>query len=110
MGAEEPGGGGAEGSEPPFPSAPLPLRTLPLRGFSSREVSMRYRVLAVSLLCLSAWAQEPGSFKVGTARRDITPREPVPMWGYGARHDALSQGVLDPLYADALVIQAGEKK
>src|SRR5206468_5498053 len=32
------------------------------------------------------------------------------MWGYSARHDALSQGVLDPLYADALVIQAGDKK
>ncbi len=71
---------------------------------------MRYRVLAVGLLCLSAWAQEPGPFKAGTARRDITPREPVPMWGYSARHDALSQGVLDPLYADALVIQAGDKK
>ena len=32
------------------------------------------------------------------------------MWGYGARHDALSTGVLDPLYADALVIQAGDRK
>lgn len=32
------------------------------------------------------------------------------MWGYGARHDALSQGVLDPLYADALVLQAGGRK
>jgi hypothetical protein len=48
--------------------------------------------------------------QVGAARRDITPREPVPMWGYGDRHDALSVGVLDPLYADALVIQAGGKK
>jgi hypothetical protein len=28
----------------------------------------------------------------------------------GARHDALSQGVLDPLYAEAIVIQAGEQK
>ena len=32
------------------------------------------------------------------------------MWGYGERHDALSEGVLDPLYADALVIQAGAHK
>ena len=32
------------------------------------------------------------------------------MWGYGDRHDALSTGVLDPLYADALVIEAGGKK
>lgn len=32
------------------------------------------------------------------------------MWGYGARHDALSTGVLDPLYATALVLQAGTNK
>ncbi|HWC76825.1 MAG TPA: neutral/alkaline non-lysosomal ceramidase N-terminal domain-containing protein [Blastocatellia bacterium] len=49
-------------------------------------------------------------FKAGVARKEITPKEPVPMWGYGARHDALSNGVLDPLYAVALVIQAGDKK
>jgi hypothetical protein len=55
---------------------------------------------------------EPGSggFRAGAARHEITPREPVPMWGYGARHDILSHGTLDPLYADALVIQAGDKK
>ena len=51
-----------------------------------------------------------GQFQVGAARREVTPREPVPMWGYGARHDALSNGVLDPLYAEALVIQAGSRK
>jgi len=50
------------------------------------------------------------AFKIGTGRRDITPKEPVPMWGYGARHDALSTGELDPLYATALVIQAGTNK
>ncbi len=32
------------------------------------------------------------------------------MWGYGARHDRLSQGVLDPLWAKALVIEAGGAK
>ncbi len=32
------------------------------------------------------------------------------MWGYGSRHDQLSTGVLDPLYADALVIEAGGRK
>jgi hypothetical protein len=52
----------------------------------------------------------PGVFKAGAARRDITPKEGVPMWGYGARHDMLSGGVLDPLYAAALVIQAGTNK
>ena len=65
------------------------------------------RRLIVFFLALSAWGQD---LQVGTGRRDITPREPVPMWGYGDRHDALSVGMLDPLYADALVIQAGGKK
>src|SRR5215470_14608243 len=58
-----------------------------------------------------AVAQTPAPvFKVGVARRDITPKEPVPMWGYGARHDALSTGTLDPLQATALVILAGDQK
>ncbi len=56
------------------------------------------------LFSLCAAAQ---GFQAGTARREITPREPVPMWGYGDRHDALSEGVLDPLYADALVVSFG---
>jgi neutral ceramidase len=63
--------------------------------------------LAILFLAASAaFAQ----FQAGTARRVVTPQEPLPMWGYGARHDALSDGILDPLYADALVIQAGARK
>jgi len=62
---------------------------------------------AVLALALVFHAQETRVFRAGAARRDITPREPVPMWGYASRHDALSQGTLDPLYADAVVLQAG---
>ncbi len=65
----------------------------------------------ILLAPLVALGQEVGPvFRAGIARRDITPREPVPMWGYGARHDALSDGVIDPLFATALVIQAGATK
>lgn len=32
------------------------------------------------------------------------------MWGYGDRHDALSTGTIDPLFAEALVIRAGDRK
>jgi hypothetical protein len=72
----------------------------------------RQSLLAVfSLLALMrTGASGEMDFKVGVGRRDITPKEPVPMWGYGARHDALSTGVLDSLYATALVIQAGSSK
>ena len=65
---------------------------------------------AVLALALVFHAQEARAFRAGAARRDITPREPVPMWGYASRHDALSQGTLDPLYADAVVLQAGGDK
>ena len=58
------------------------------------------------LLATTAAAQ----FRAGAARADITPQEPVPMWGYGDRHDALSTGIQDPLHADALVLDVAGKK
>jgi neutral ceramidase len=68
-------------------------------------------VFALLAFAAIAAAQTPAPvFKAGAARRDVTPREGVPMWGYGARHATLSVGTLDPLYAEALVIQAGDKK
>ena len=45
------------------------------------------------------------SGRCGRARHHS--RRPVPMWGYGARHDRLSDGVIDRLRAKALVIEAG---
>jgi neutral ceramidase len=68
---------------------------------------MRNTGWVIAFLAACAWGQ---GLQVAAGRRDITPREPVPMWGYGDRHDALSNGVLDPLYADSLVIQAGGRK
>jgi len=53
---------------------------------------------------------EAGQFKVGFAKQDITPTKATPMWGYGARHAALSVGIRDPLYAKAVVIDVGEDK
>jgi hypothetical protein len=68
-------------------------------------------VIALFLFPLSGLAEDqPGVFKVGAAKRDITPKEGLPMWGYGARHAMLSTGTLDPLYAAAVVIQAGTNK
>lgn len=46
------------------------------------------------------------AFQVGVGQRDVTPQARMPMWGYGARRDALSEGTLDPLFAKAIVIQA----
>lgn len=77
---------------------------------------MKTRSILPCLLLLFAttvYGQAPTSapsLLAGAARANITPREPVPMWGYGARHDALSNGVLDPLFADAVVLQFGNEK
>ena len=72
----------------------------------SARLSFLTTVLVASTTQLFAQA----NFQVGSARKEITPTEAVPMWGYGERHDALSQGKIDPLYAAAVVIKAGDTK
>jgi neutral ceramidase len=57
-----------------------------------------------------ARAADSTDFRVGAADKDITPPAGVPMWGYGARHDMLAEGALDPLMAKAIVIAAGDDK
>ena len=52
------------------------------------------RLLLVLSFGLTLYAQ---SFQAGYARRDITPREAVRMWGYGSRHAALSPGTMASL-------------
>lgn len=66
--------------------------------------------LAVGLSASGANAADGAGFRVGAGERDITPPAGLPMWGYGARHDMVSQGVLDPLMAKAIVIAAGDDK
>ena len=63
--------------------------------------------LFLMALGLSAPAAE---LKAGAAKVEITPPTGFPMWGYAARHDEPSQGVLDPLYARALVLAADDQK
>jgi hypothetical protein len=63
----------------------------------------------VLLLTAPLFAAQSG-FNVGFAKRDITPRAPTPMWGYGDRHAMLSQGTADPLLAKAVVIEAGDDR
>lgn len=55
-------------------------------------------------------SQASEGFLAGASQAEITPQEPVPMWGYGSRKDALSEGTMDPLKATAIVLQAGQEK
>jgi hypothetical protein len=48
--------------------------------------------------------------QAGVATTDITPPVGYAMWGYGARHDKPSVGVLDPLHARALVLDTGGER
>ncbi len=68
-------------------------------------------VLAIGgFVATEVQATDGVDFQVGVGEKDITPPEGVPMWGYGARHDVLSQGALDPLMAKAIVVAAGDEK
>ena len=66
--------------------------------------------LAIVLFSAIQCAASEPVLRAGAAKRDITPKEPVPMWGYGERHAELSRGTLDPLQAAVVVIQAGNRK
>lgn len=67
-------------------------------------------VVLVALTSAGARAADEPVFRVGSAERDITPPPGLPMWGYGARHDLLAEGALDPLMAKAIVMEAGSDK
>ena len=82
------------------------------KGVSMRSLRGLF-VLSVLVCLVAVLGVVPAGaeqFEVGYAQRDITPKNPMPMWGYGARHEALSEGVRDPLFARALVIDVGETK
>jgi hypothetical protein len=69
------------------------------------------RVLAALFgLVWSPAAPAADELRAGAARADITPPTGYAMWGYGARHDAPSTGVLDPLRARALVLAVGKER
>jgi len=63
-------------------------------------------------ICLGLTSHVAGAeeLQAGAAKIDITPPPGGPMWGYGARHDKPCDGVLDPLYARALVLAVGKER
>jgi len=62
----------------------------------------------ILLICVFGSSAE-GALKGGTAKVDITP--PIGAWlsGYGSRNKP-SEGILDPLYAKALILDDGQEK
>jgi neutral ceramidase len=64
------------------------------------------RLLSSLLLVCSPHQVQAAELRVGVARVDITPDQPVTMAGYGSRKD-LSQGVHDPLSTRAVAFEQG---
>ena len=66
-------------------------------------------LLGMILLTCVFGSSAMGELKGGTAKVDITP--PIGVWlsGYGFRNKP-SEGILDPLYAKALVLDDGQEK
>jgi hypothetical protein len=71
---------------------------------------MRFLAVCLFTLALASASQGDEVLKAGAAKIDITPPTGFAMWGYGARHDLPSDGVLDPLYARALVLEVGKER
>ncbi len=72
---------------------------------------MTWKLLVYAwLICCLAHTSRGAEMKAGFAKADITPTKPMPMWGYGARHAALSTGVRDTLWAKAVVLDVGHEK
>lgn len=71
----------------------------------------RFCILCSQCLVACLFAVAPaaagGPLRAGAAVVDITPPTGHAMWGYAARKDAPCIGVLDPLKARALVLEAG---
>src|SRR5207302_1370572 len=72
---------------------------------------MRLRACLASMLLFGLTGTlGAAELQAGAARVDITPPIGFAMWGYGARHDRPSEGVLDPLQARALVIAVDKER
>ena len=61
------------------------------------------------LIWLLVPAESAAGMRVGVKRLDITPPTGHPMGGYGARQ-GVSQGVLDPIYAQVIVFDDGSSR
>jgi neutral ceramidase len=73
-------------------------------------MTLRNCLFSLLVFAASSAAACADDLEAGAAKIDITPPLGFPMWGYGARHDKGSVGVLDPLYARAVVLSAGKQR
>jgi hypothetical protein len=66
-------------------------------------------VARAAMTAACSTSDSSGEYCVGASRREITPRSPVYLGGYGFGPVRLSTGVKSPLYARAIAISRGER-
>jgi hypothetical protein len=79
---------------------------------NAKKIFFIFVVLFICLFSIekTSKSQEKGGvLRVGIAKVDITPDNPVRLYGYSSRKD-LSEGVHDPLYARAVVFENNGKR
>jgi len=81
-----------------------------MKEYQVKNMHTRSPLILLAVVLLLSSRAEARHFKVGFAKQDVTPTKATPMWGYGARHAALSTGIRDPLYAKAVIIDVGTEK
>src|SRR5262249_34538350 len=92
----------------PIPTAPEGTSAMDNRLPHRLSLWLGFIILACSSVSAKADGPETG-LPAGGSQVDVTPPIGFAMWGYGARHDAPSVGVMDPLYAKALVLKVGKE-
>jgi neutral ceramidase len=68
-----------------------------------------FRVILISMLAISSFSVWGATLKAGVGRVNITPPPGEHLWGFSDRKSPAT-GVLDPLYARVLVIEARGKR
>ena len=77
-----------------------------------KSASLRFALLiAIILVSSLSTLADDDTLRAGCARIDITPTPPIGVWlsGYGHRNKP-SDGICDPLYAKALILDDGQTK
>jgi neutral ceramidase len=74
-----------------------------------RPLSSIFVIFTLLLFLTLALPGQAAEMKAGTAKVDITPPLGTHMWGYFDRLGGAT-GVIDPLYARVLVLEAGDKR
>src|SRR5690242_587070 len=65
---------------------------------------------SIAALVFAACASAEPELRAGVARVDVTPAALMPMYGYANRKCGPANGTHDPLFAKALVLEAGDSR